>query len=159
MVFYWFYVYYKQTTPLFHTFCTLLWVVSQKRSFYMNHFAKVMLFHGLHKKTYSFFYIFSLARHKCLHQPLLRRRRGNRYLFYASPMQLLYRENQVPIFAPHDVAVFQLELAELTLVQVLIVLRMWILPYKIAYIDHLRRMVTKSQSHRQIADICCVCDI
>lgn len=133
--------------------------VPNKRPFIWYHFAKVMLFIGLHKKTYLFLCIFHWLRRKYLHRPLLRLCLGNRDLFYVSPMQLLYRENQVPIFAPHDVAVFQLELAEFTLVQVLIVLRMRVLPYEITHIDHLRRMVTKSQSHRQIAGIRCVCDI
>ena len=42
-------------------------------------------------------------------------------------MQLIDRENKVPVFSPNDIAPFDLEFLEMNWIFVLVVLRMWMI--------------------------------
>jgi len=68
-------------------------------------------------------------------------------------VELLYRKHQVPVLAPNDIAVFQLERAELTGIKVLVVLRMRVLTDELTDVHDLSGLVAKRQFYRQIAGI------
>ena len=75
-------------------------------------------------------------------------RRGN-----GDCVELLYRENQIPVLAPNDVAVFQLERTELARVKVLVVLWMRMLTNELTDVHNLSGLVAKRQLYRQVAGI------
>ena len=68
-------------------------------------------------------------------------------------MQLLHGEYQVPVLAPHNVAVLDGESAKLAWVKVLVVLRMRVAADEITYVYRLHRAIVESQTDRQVARI------
>ena len=73
-------------------------------------------------------------------------------------VQLLHRENQVPVLAPDDVAVLDGEAAELAGVEVLIVLRMGMATDELADVHRLHGVVAERQTNCQIAHVLCLGD-
>ena len=74
-------------------------------------------------------------------------------------MQLLYRENQVPVLAPNDVAVLDGEAAELAGVEVLVVLRMGMAADELADVHRLHGVVAERQADGQVACVLSLDDV
>ena len=72
-------------------------------------------------------------------------------------MQLLNREYEVPIFAPNDIAILQLEGVEEFFVKILVVLGMWMTTDIVTDIHNARGVVVEEQVHRQVAYGLCLC--
>ena len=60
-------------------------------------------------------------------------------------IQLIYREYQIPILSPNDIAELYLELLEFIFIQVRVILRMRMLPDKSTHIYCLNGTITKVQ--------------
>lgn len=74
-------------------------------------------------------------------------------------MQLFNRENQVPVFSPDDVSIFDGESAEFASIKVFVVLRMRMTTYKLADINSLHSIVTERQADGQVADVLSLDDV
>ena len=66
-------------------------------------------------------------------------------------MQLLYREHQVPILAPNDIAVLNGKATELARIKVFVVLRMRMAANEIPHIHNLHRIVAEGQCYGQVS--------
>ena len=66
-------------------------------------------------------------------------------------MQLLYREHQVPILAPNDIAVLNGKATELARIKVFVVLRMRMTTDEVPHIHYLYRVVAEGQRNGQIS--------
>ena len=62
-------------------------------------------------------------------------------------MKLLNGENQVPVFAPYNVAILKSEAVELSRIKILIVLRMRMATDKITNINSLNRIIAECQAN------------
>ena len=68
-------------------------------------------------------------------------------------MELLDGKNQVPIFAPNNIAILNGKAAEFTGIQIFVVLWMWMRTDKIANIHSLNSIVTEVKADTQITCI------
>ena len=91
---------------------------------------------------------FLLKRHR-KDKFLFRNTQGNRgkvsVLAANSSIQLIYREYQIPILSPNDIAELYLELLEFVFIQVRVILRMWMFPDKSTHVYCLNGTITKVQ--------------
>jgi len=62
-------------------------------------------------------------------------------------MKLLNGENQVPVFAPDNVAILKSEAVELSRIKILVVLRMRMATDKITNINSLNRIIAECQAN------------
>lgn len=65
-------------------------------------------------------------------------------------MELLNGENQIPVFAPNYIPVFELEGVEEALIQVFVILWMGVTPDEVTNVHHFRGIVVEEQVHRQV---------
>lgn len=75
------------------------------------------------------------------------------FLQNCSGIQLFHRKNQVPVFTPNDIAVFQRKTAEFPRVEVFVVLWMWMATNEVANVHRLHGIVAESQADGQISCI------
>lgn len=71
---------------------------------------------------------------------------------------MLDGKNQIPVLAPHDVAVFNGEAAELAWVEILVVLRMGVAADEVADVHRPHSVVAECQADGQVAPVLCLSD-
>ena len=75
-----------------------------------------------------------------------------------SRVQFFHGENQIPILAPDNIAVFNGKSVELTFIQIFVILRVRMSANIVADINCTHSIVAKPKVNRQVACVCGICD-